>query len=322
MPPMTRTRYAPKQAQGRVLLAHELVHTIQQGDAGSPSSSEPITIDRPDSAAEREAAAIGVRVAAPATRGVGRMLARMAAGAVHGTLAGLDPDAPEPDEVDEDTDPLAGLAHPPRPVTTSPDAKSARPRPLPMVTLPTRIARQSAPARAPAHPAPVSITTTAQSGPTWSPHGGFHWRIGLRTTGRSGWIVQEIINKINVTDSAGSTVNTSAVVPRYWEAWAVDGSGTVTPAVGSWHDQWIRPSWGANTKGKWSMTGKKHFTKTDPATQGFTPGGGSNAGGLLSTPDGATTAPSGLGPVLRWRSAHGTWDDNKTPPSPHSGTAT
>jgi hypothetical protein len=161
----------------------------------------------------------------------------------------------------------------------------------------------------------TDITVMAVSGPTFTDHGGFDWRVGFRTTGRSGWIVQEIINTINVTDSAGAAVSTAGVVPHYWEAWAVDGSGTISPSVGSVHDMWIRPSWGVNTKGSWSMSGRCHFTTTDPATQGFTPGGVSNAGILLST----TTQPAGLGPILRWRSAHGSWDDNATPAKPHTG---
>jgi hypothetical protein len=63
------------------------------------------------------------------------------------------------------------------------------------------------------------------------------------------------------------------------------------------------------------MSGRCHFTTTNPATQGFTAGGVSNAGILLST----TTKPTGLGPILRWRSAHGSWDDNATPAKPHTG---
>lgn len=48
-------RYAPHQAEGRGLLAHELVHTIQQGGVGPPSSGQRLRIDSPDSTAEGEA---------------------------------------------------------------------------------------------------------------------------------------------------------------------------------------------------------------------------------------------------------------------------
>ena len=161
----------------------------------------------------------------------------------------------------------------------------------------------------------LDITDWKVSGPTWSPDGAFDWRVAFRTTGHSGWIVQELVNTINVTSSTGAVVNTSAVDPHYWEAWAVDGSGHISPSVGAVHDMWIRPNWGANTKGSWSMSGRLHFTTTDPATQGFTPGGAKNSGILLST----TAAPAGLGPVLRWRVANGTWNDTSTPAVPHTG---
>lgn len=207
------------------------------------------------------------------------------------TRGGLDPDAPEPDEIDEAAPELGGLV-----------------RPLEDVGL----ARQGTPGAAP--PAP-RITVGRQSGPTWTPHGGFDWRVSFATNRRSGWIVQEITNAINVTDAAGAAVDTSAVVPHYWEAWAVDGTGKITPSAGKVHDMWIRPARGTNTKGSWSMAAKLHFTTTDPATQGFTAGGVSNAGILLST----TTQPTGLGPVRRWRGAHGRWDDNAATPVAHTG---
>lgn len=50
-----RGRYAPERSDGRALLAHELVHTIQQGSRRSPSRQRPLTIDSPSSGAEREA---------------------------------------------------------------------------------------------------------------------------------------------------------------------------------------------------------------------------------------------------------------------------
>jgi hypothetical protein len=50
--------YAPHQEQGRNLLAHELVHTLQQGRAGAPVSGQRLTIEPPSSAAEDEARAV------------------------------------------------------------------------------------------------------------------------------------------------------------------------------------------------------------------------------------------------------------------------
>jgi hypothetical protein len=151
----------------------------------------------------------------------------------------------------------------------------------------------------------VRISTTTHSGPTWTATGGFDWRVGFTTTGRNGWIVQEIINTIDVKRADGSTVNTSGVVPHYWEAWHVDGAGTVTPAIGADNDYWIRPSRGAGTRGHWSMVGNCHFTTIDPATQGFASRNVTNAGILLSS----LFAPMGLGPVRLRRHASGSWDD-------------
>ena len=51
-------RYAPNQEQGRNLLAHELVHTLQQGKAGGLVSGGHLTIESPGSATEDEARAI------------------------------------------------------------------------------------------------------------------------------------------------------------------------------------------------------------------------------------------------------------------------
>ena len=51
-------RYSPNQEEGRNLLAHELVHTLQQGRTRAPVSSGPLTIESPESAMEDEARAI------------------------------------------------------------------------------------------------------------------------------------------------------------------------------------------------------------------------------------------------------------------------
>jgi len=161
----------------------------------------------------------------------------------------------------------------------------------------------------------VSISSNTNSGPTWSNHGHFDWRVGFSTSGRNGWIVQEIRNTYRAVNSTGNDV-TPAYTPHYWEAWAVGGSGNITPNVGLNHDYWIRPSRGNNTEGHWSMRGKVHFTKTDPATQGFTPGGVPDAGILLST----TSSPSGLGIARLQRYAQGNWDSTGSSPT-HSGSA-
>jgi len=55
-------QYAPGTEQGKRLLAHELTHTLQQGDAPAPGAS--LTIDDPGSLYERHANAAAERVAA------------------------------------------------------------------------------------------------------------------------------------------------------------------------------------------------------------------------------------------------------------------
>jgi hypothetical protein len=161
----------------------------------------------------------------------------------------------------------------------------------------------------------ISISTNTNTGPTWSSHGHFNWRVGFNTTGRNGWIVQEIINTYRAEDTAGNDV-TPNFTPNYYEAWAVNSSGNVTPNVGPNNDYWIRPSRGNNTKGHWSMRGKVYFTTTNPATQGFTPGGVPDAGILLST----TSEPSDLGIARQYRYAQGTWDSTGATPT-HTGSA-
>jgi len=163
----------------------------------------------------------------------------------------------------------------------------------------------------------LTIATSNVTGPTWGDFGSFTWDVGLTTAGRSGWIVQEIVNTYNSTDASGSPITDSGVIPHYWEAWAVDSSGAVSPSAGDINDMWRRAGRGSGSRGWWSMEGNCHFTTTDPADNGLTPGGVSNAGILLS----GTTAPPGLGSTLLSRHANGSWDSTSRPPGPHAGTA-
>lgn len=161
----------------------------------------------------------------------------------------------------------------------------------------------------------ISIGTKDLVSPAWTPNGEFDWGIEFTTTGRNGWIVQEIVNTYRVQDKAGATLPSPAT-PHYWEAWEVDGSGAATPADGRGNDDWQRPDMGADTQGHWSMKGTVHWTDTDPATQGFAAKGVPDAGILLST----TSAPSGLGVARRHRYAQGTWDSTIAKPF-HTGSA-
>lgn len=160
---------------------------------------------------------------------------------------------------------------------------------------------QAPPAGAPPPaPAATSITTTTVAGPTWGNCRQFLWDVSWTTAGRNGFIVQEIVNSGKITNCADGTVQPNPFTPRYWEAWAVDGSGNVGDGG---IDRWSRGQRN-NTHGNWFMTGKVHFVTTlDPAA-GFSRTAVADANGLLAT----TTQPSGLGPVSRRRQASGVWN--------------
>jgi hypothetical protein len=60
-----RGRYAPNEDKGRGLLAHELVHTLQQSGREPPSSDEELRVDSPTSPEEGEAQTIAATSTAP-----------------------------------------------------------------------------------------------------------------------------------------------------------------------------------------------------------------------------------------------------------------
>ncbi len=151
-------------------------------------------------------------------------------------------------------------------------------------------------------------------GPTFNPNGHFDWGIEWETSGRNGWIVQEVVNTYRIEDAAGAVAYT--FTPRYWEAWPVDGAGKATPADWRGNDDWIRSDKGADSKGHWSMRGTVYWTDTDPATQGFVAKGVPEAGDLLAT----TSAPTGLGVPRDHRYAQGNWDSTAAKPY-HDGSA-
>lgn len=165
-----------------------------------------------------------------------------------------------------------------------------------------------------------SIGTADLSAAEWKPHGQFKWWIKWTTNGTKGWIVQRIVNTYSGTDSSKAAITNASVgvVPSYYEAWEVDASGGITGSLGATgnRDRWERPSRGNGSKGSWSMTGTVYWASEDPAKSGFTSGGVSNAGSLLS----ATKAPAKLSAALTTRSADGTWDSTGTTPT-HTGKA-
>ncbi|MDA0167812.1 hypothetical protein OJ998_01835 [Solirubrobacter taibaiensis] len=160
-----------------------------------------------------------------------------------------------------------------------------------------------------------SINATTKIGPKFGDNGHFDWGIEWVTSGKSGWIVQEIVNEFRGEDKDGKALP-SGITPQYWEAWPVDDKGKATPVDGRGNDDWIRSNRGAKTKGHWSMKGAVYWTDENPTKQGFKEGAVRNAGDLLAT----TTAPTGLGVARDHRYAQGTWDSTVEKPY-HTGSA-
>jgi hypothetical protein len=157
--------------------------------------------------------------------------------------------------------------------------------------------------------AKINIFSTTHGGPVWKRHGIFEWDVSFNTTGRSGWIVQEIVNTFRATNDEGKPL-VNLTTPHFWEAWAVDGAGKVTPKVGKYNDHWENPKFhlAGAVEGHWSTTAKLYFTTINPASQGFIRNNpDTNAKELLSS----TKEPSGLGIPLFYRFAQGHWDTTK-----------
>jgi hypothetical protein len=165
----------------------------------------------------------------------------------------------------------------------------------------------------------ISVSSADKTAPNWLPGGAFQWHVAFSTTGRSGWIVQEISNSFRAQNAAGASV-AGPFTPHYWEAWPVDAAGTVTPSVGGTNDMWDQPDFNATlgaVEGHWATTAGLHFTTSNPATMGFTTNNlATNAGILLST----TTEPKGLGIARLHRYAQGGWDSKGAKPV-HTGSA-
>jgi hypothetical protein len=154
------------------------------------------------------------------------------------------------------------------------------------------------PASPPA-PAAVSptVSATTRTGPTFGNCRAFNWIVDWSTTGRSGFIVQEITNTNTITACNGSA-QPSPSTPHYWEAWSVDAAGVVSGG-----DQWSRVA-RPNTTGSWAMDGSASFVSTlDPASH-FSTTAVPDANGLMAT----TTAPGNLVNPGYGRNKSDTWD--------------
>jgi hypothetical protein len=136
------------------------------------------------------------------------------------------------------------------------------------------------------------------------------WKIKWVTSGRSGFLIQEVVSRIRIFDcqSGASIDNPLPFTPHYWEVWEVDSSGNMAPTS---DDTWTRHGF-ANSKGEWSVQANVFWvTSLDPAggfAKNKVPETGTN---MLGT----TTAPKNLGAAILTRRAGGKWvccGDTKT----------
>jgi hypothetical protein len=157
--------------------------------------------------------------------------------------------------------------------------------------------------RAP-HSARVATATNTAGPPAFSPCGQFLWNVGFLTSGRNGFLVQEIINTYNVQSCAGVAIPNPHPEPHYYEAWTVDAAGTVTPNVGATNDMWIRPA-RPNTRGSWGMVGNVHWAANLEPAAGFGVGNVGDAGPILMS---TLTRPTNIAHPILTRRTGGTWD--------------
>ncbi len=148
-------------------------------------------------------------------------------------------------------------------------------------------------------PPQFTVSASTRTGPTYNSCRGFSWVVDWATTGRNGFIVQEITNSGSITRCDGTTM-TPPNTPHFWEAWPVDGTGAVGDGGG---DLWFRAP-RPGTRGSWTLSSNVGFAAAlDPAA-GFSRTAVPDANGLLAT----TTDPNNLYPATLTRRKTGVWD--------------
>jgi hypothetical protein len=266
--------YRPGTPVGDALIAHELAHVVQQGGADTAATSVPMG-GAGYHALEQDADAAASGVMGLLWGGAGGMLAGLARNAIPRLRSGLQLQRCTPE---------------------------ATPGPTPAPVPPT-ITISTTPVVPPTTILPPSVTPTA--GPTHLNFGQYVESIAWSTSGRSGFIVQELVNAQTVTPCGFSAFTGWTPTPHYWEAWEVDGSGKVTPDIGGVNDLWYRPAKAA-TSGSQSMDANVYWTTTLDPNANFTANNPAvpDARMLLAT----ATPPAGLGTSRLTRHFGGTWD--------------
>jgi Domain of unknown function (DUF4157) len=261
--------FAPHTDDGKRTLAHELWHVVQQSQgavSGSPVPGGGLSISDPSDRFEREAEQTARRV----------------------TATGFQPEGgAQLDKAGAPTamvDPGDG---------TGADIGGSLGGDQPSTLLRDTVQRQLA------GPPQFTVTDTTTTGPTYGSCRNFNWVVNWSTTGKNGWIVQEITNSGAITGCDGSSKPVPNT-PHFWEAWPVDASGTVGDGGG---DLWFRAG-RPNTKGNWSLSGAAGFVNSlDPAA-GFSRTAVADANGLMAT----KTAPTNLFQATDVRHKAGVWD--------------
>lgn len=127
----------------------------------------------------------------------------------------------------------------------------------------------------------------------------FLWAIRWEIDVSSGYLIQEMDNRMSAQNCSGHTVPNSDV-PHYWEAWQITGPNQFQPGA---FDYWtIRLPLG--TRGTWSKTGRVFWIPTLDPAWGFRLNQVSSALLLLST----TTPVPHLGTPILVRQIGGRWD--------------
>jgi len=166
----------------------------------------------------------------------------------------------------------------------------------------------------------VSISSTTTVPAVWQPNLEFRWEVRFTTTGRNGWIVQEVdFGSWRAEDAAGGAIP-RPVAPHFFEAWGVNEAGVVAPSEGATNDRWNLPPRHAAVEGHWGVTSKVYFTAVDPATQGFIQYNPATPSGRLLSSLNAPAALN-LGTARLHRYAQGHWDSTVNLLAPHTGMA-
>ena len=258
-------QYAPTTASGRLLIAHELTHVLQQGSTPEPMrQADPAAKQEEEPESRAEGREVGGGVSGVTIRILQRGGLRVSRDlAIEPTV----PNAAEPVLTEEQLrrairfnafrfkDPYSlavvrDIVGVPRfPAVSDEDLAHGVARYQASYGLtpngqvgPATTARLVREARAESLPADAE-QLRADNFITWAPAAGVHngcgagpdatglatffqWDVNFSTSLRNGWIVQEIVNARNRTNCAGGAIP-ETLTPRYWEAWWVDVAGNV-----------------------------------------------------------------------------------------------